>query len=88
MPWEPEVTYIRNYLPPSHLPKETWEPIRETFVIMSSHWLCGQRSSVGGWKGLVFFFGKGRSKRCEDESKGSAGADRPASLEPEVGMVR
>lgn len=52
MPWGPEVTDIRNYLPASHLLKETWEPIRETFEIMSSHWLCGQRSSVCGWRGL------------------------------------
>lgn len=41
-----------------------------------------------GGEGLVFFFGKGRSKRCEDETQGSAGADRPASLEPEVGRAR
>lgn len=41
-----------------------------------------------GGEGLVFFFGKDRSKRCEDKTKGSAGADRSVSLEPEVGMAR
>lgn len=37
-----------------------------------------------GGEGLVFF-GKGQSKRCEGEI---SRADRPTSLDPEVGVAR
>lgn len=77
MPWGSEVTYIKNYLPPSHLPKEIWEPTRETFEIMNSHWLCGQRSSVCGWRGVRLFFGMDTDKEAYEWEPGIGTGRQP-----------
>ncbi|XP_041909938.1 cilia- and flagella-associated protein 45 [Arvicola amphibius] len=84
MPWGPGVTYIRNYLPPPIYPRKQGSLLGR-LEIMS--FVVRGPVSAGG-EGLVFFFGKGLSKRCEEETKGSAGADRPVPLKPELGMWR
>ena len=72
LPQGSEVTHIRDDIL-SHLPKEIWEPARETFGIMSTHWLCGVRGQVSVGRERVVFFWRVDILRM-DESPYAVGA--------------